>query len=94
MEAVAGVTGGAAVAGPGAARQDMAPAGGFERALARLEQSEHRAAGLLSRMASGEGGNLHRVMLEMEAVRMQFELLMQVRNRLLDAYQEVMRMQV
>lgn len=94
MDAIAGVASGEGASALDSKRPDPVPAGGFARVLARLEQSEHRAAGLLSQMAGGEAGNLHRVMLEMETVRMQFELLMQVRNRLLDAYQEVMRMQV
>lgn len=48
----------------------------------------------MQQLASGESGNLHQVMLRLEEARLSFQLLMQVRNRLLESYQDVMRMQV
>jgi flagellar hook-basal body complex protein FliE len=48
----------------------------------------------LQRLASGEVENLHQVMLRLEQSRLSFQLMLQVRNRLLESYQEVMRMQV
>ena len=48
----------------------------------------------MQRLAAGESGNLHQVMLRLEEARLSFQLLMQVRNRLLESYQDVMRMQV
>jgi flagellar hook-basal body complex protein FliE len=48
----------------------------------------------LQQLALGEAPNLHEVMLRLEESRISFQLAMQVRNRLLEAYQEVMRMQV
>lgn len=48
----------------------------------------------LQQLATGTAPNLHQVMIGLEESRLSFQLLMQVRNRLLDAYQEVMRMQV
>lgn len=48
----------------------------------------------IQKMAVGEPQNLHEVMIHMEEARLSFQLLVQVRNRLLEAYQEVMRMQV
>lgn len=48
----------------------------------------------LQALASGETGDLHRVMIRLEESRLGFQLMLQVRNRLLESYQEVMRMQV
>jgi flagellar hook-basal body complex protein FliE len=45
-------------------------------------------------LALGNTQNLHEVMMGIEQSRLQFELLMQVRNKLLEGYQELMRMQV
>ena len=46
------------------------------------------------KLALGETDNLHQVMLSLERARTSLELVVQVRNRLLDAYQDVLRMQV
>lgn len=48
----------------------------------------------LQSLAAGNVDNLHQVMLRMEESRMSFQLMLQVRNRLLESYQELMRMQV
>ena len=48
----------------------------------------------LQRLATGEVQNLHQVMMNLEESRLSFQLLMQVRNRLLEAYQDVMKMQI
>ena len=48
----------------------------------------------LQQLALGDAQNLHEVMIRLEESRISFQLVMQVRNRLLEAYQDVMRMQV
>jgi len=48
----------------------------------------------LQQLAVGDVQNLHQVMIHMEEARMSFQLLMQVRNRVLETYQELMRMPV
>jgi flagellar hook-basal body complex protein FliE len=48
----------------------------------------------LQALATGNVENLHQVMVRLEESRMSFQLVMQVRNRALEAYQELMRMQV
>src|SRR5215216_7667384 len=49
---------------------------------------------LLQRLATGEVDNLHQVMLSLEEAKLSFQLLVQVRNKLLEAYQDILRMQV
>ncbi|MDF0606923.1 flagellar hook-basal body complex protein FliE [Neisseriaceae bacterium TC5R-5] len=70
------------------------PLNGFEQVLQQVEQQENTLGNLLNGLASGQVDNLHQVMLGMEEAKMQFELLLQVRNRALEAYQELMRMQI
>lgn len=48
----------------------------------------------LQSLAIGRETNLHHVMLTLEEAKLSFQLLMQVRNKVLDAYQEIMRTQV
>jgi flagellar hook-basal body complex protein FliE len=48
----------------------------------------------LLHLASGDVSNLHQVMIRLEESKISFQLMLQVRNRLLESYQELMRMQV
>jgi len=49
---------------------------------------------LVQKLALGEADNLHQVMMALDEAKLSFNLLVQVRNKLLDAYSDVMRMQV
>lgn len=76
----------------------QAPAGDFaawlDQGLAQLNQQIVSADVQVRKLAAGEVDNLHQVMLSMEEAKMTFQLALQVRNRLLEAYQEVLRMQI
>ncbi|MBV1787726.1 flagellar hook-basal body complex protein FliE [Marinobacterium sp. D7] len=48
----------------------------------------------VQKLATGEEDNLHQVMMSLEKAKLSFELGLQVRNKLLEGYQEIMRMQV
>lgn len=48
----------------------------------------------LQALALGEAASLHQVMVHLEESRISLQLLLQVRNRVLEAYQDVMKMQV
>ena len=48
----------------------------------------------MQRLATGDIQNLHQVMIRLEESRISFQLMLQVRGRLLEAYQDVMRMQI
>jgi flagellar hook-basal body complex protein FliE len=45
-------------------------------------------------LALGKPDNLHTVMLSVAQADLSFRLFLEIRNRLTDAYQEIMRMQV
>jgi flagellar hook-basal body complex protein FliE len=48
----------------------------------------------LQKLAVGDSQNLHQIMMNLEESRISFQLMMQVRNRLLEAYQDIMKMQI
>jgi flagellar hook-basal body complex protein FliE len=77
---------------------DSAPAGGFaawlDKELSNVNSQIVNADSQVRKLAAGEVDNLHQVMISMEEAKMSFQLALQVRNRLLEAYQEVLRMQV
>ena len=55
-------------------------------------QSE--AGKAVQRMVSGEATDIHEVMIAVEKAKTSFELLVEIRNKSIDAYREIMRMQV
>lgn len=48
----------------------------------------------VQRLAAGEAPNLHQVMIDLEQAKVSLQLVMQVRNHLLDAYRELIQMQM
>jgi flagellar hook-basal body complex protein FliE len=66
----------------------------LDRELSALNAQLGTAEQSLTQLASGESGNLHRVMLDIEQARLSFQLAVQVRNKLLESYQDLMRMQI
>ncbi len=48
----------------------------------------------MQQVAVGDAQSLHQVMIRLEESRLSFELMLHVRNRVLEAYQDLMKMQV
>ena len=48
----------------------------------------------ISRVELEDSGSIHEAMIALEKASISFRTMMQVRNKILEAYQEVMRMQV
>lgn len=82
---------------------DAAPAvagggGGFsgllENAIQTVEASQNAGSQAVEQFLSGEGGELHSTILAVERASLSFDLFLQVRNKVVSAYQEVMRLQM
>lgn len=48
----------------------------------------------LTQLASGHAENLHQTMITLEEAKLSFQYLEQIRNRLMSAYQELLREQI
>jgi flagellar hook-basal body complex protein FliE len=72
--------------------------GSFSKVLGQMVQevnAKQAAAGeSVNGLLTGQNVNLHQAMIAMEEANVSFQLMVEVRNRLLDSYQELMRMQV
>ena len=70
----------------------------FENTLANLSHGvtdKQTAAGdALRGLTSGQNVSLHQAMISMEEASVSFQLMVEVRNKLLESYQELMRMQI
>lgn len=62
--------------------------------LAEVNEMQKRADTMAMDLASGKSENLHETMLATTQAELTFNLMVQLRNRALEAYQEVMRMPV
>jgi flagellar hook-basal body complex protein FliE len=75
-----------------------ASGGSFPKILNQLldsaSQSHERVEAAVRDMALGQTDNLHGVMLKMAQADLSFHLILEIRNRLTEAYQEIMKMQV
>lgn len=62
--------------------------------LAEVNDMQKKADTMAMEVASGKSENLHETMLATTQAEITFNLMVQLRNRALEAYQEVMRMPV
>ena len=69
-------------------------AGWLQSNLVEVNQQLLEGDAKLQKFVTGETANLHEVMLSLEKSKVSFELILAVRNKMLEAYQEVMRMQI
>ena len=73
-------------------------AGGFQSvlsdAIARVEQFQQNSQNAIDKFLSGEDEEVHKVALATQQAELGFDLFLQMRNKVVSAYQEVMRMQM
>ncbi|BCA79105.1 flagellar hook-basal body complex protein FliE [Desulfuromonas sp. AOP6] len=85
--------------GPAATSATKAePVGGFAQTLKEVldqtNQSQLNADKAVERLHTGEAQSLHEVMISLEEADISMRLMVQMRNKVVEAYQEIMRMQV
>jgi flagellar hook-basal body complex protein FliE len=66
----------------------------FADAVQKVEDFRMNAGQSVDRFLSGEGEELHDVAIKSTQAELSFDLFLQVRNKVISAYQEVMRIQV
>ena len=63
-------------------------------AIGRVEQFQQNSETSIGKFLSGEDQEVHKVALATQQAGIAFDLFLQVRNKVVAAYQEVMRMQM
>jgi flagellar hook-basal body complex protein FliE len=66
----------------------------LSNAIDQVEVSRGDASKTLDQFLAGEGEDLHSTILASQRAELEFQMFMQVRNKVVAAYQEVMRMQM
>jgi flagellar hook-basal body complex protein FliE len=83
-----------AVAAPGLGNSGTSFKDVLNGAINEVESSRASAAEGVNRFLSGEGDDLHSTILASQRAELEFQMFMQVRNKVVSAYQEVMKMQL
>ena len=63
-------------------------------AIQSIESQQNKASDSIQKFLSGENEELHTTVLATQKATLAFELGLQVRNKVVDAYQEIMKMQM
>lgn len=92
--AVGGVSFPAAVAEPAGRGAGAGFRQVLEGAVAAVENSRGEAARAVEQFLRGEGAELHTTLLAVQKAELTLELFLEARNKVLQAYQEIMRMQI
>lgn len=66
----------------------------IENLLAKANEPQLQADQAFEKLVTGESNNVHDVVMSAVKADLSFRLVLELRNRLTDAYQEIMRMQV
>lgn len=69
-------------------------ASALKKSLTEVNDMQQKADAAITALASGEKVSLHETMIAMEQADVSFRMMMQVRNKIVEAYQEILRMQV
>lgn len=83
---------------PTAAQKAVKQGGDFadqlKDAINSTNEAQVNADQAVEQLHSGQAGNLHEVMISLEKADISMRLFVQLRNKAVDAYQEIMRMNV
>ena len=66
----------------------------FKQALGEVNAAQAESDKLTNQLVTGEVKDIHEVMIASQKASLSLQLTLQVRNKVVEAYQEVMRMQV
>ena len=83
-----------AIQAPGDAKASGEFRGVLEGAIQSVEKTRTQASQAVEGFLAGDGQELHSAILATQRADLAFELGLQVRNKVVQAYQEVMRMQM
>ncbi|WP_085523982.1 flagellar hook-basal body complex protein FliE [Tuberibacillus sp. Marseille-P3662] len=79
---------------PSAAQAGKAFGHQLQQAIQNVNQSQNSAEQAITDLAQGQADNLHNVMIKMQKSEVMLQTTVNVRNKAVNAYREIMRMQI
>lgn len=64
----------------------------LQESMQKVEELQTEAEKQVEGMVSGQGADVHSAMIAVEKADLSFQLMMQVRNKIVDAYQQISQM--
>ena len=83
-----------AIQTPGVSSQPGAFQNVLNGAIQTIESAQTDASSAVQQFLTGQNEELHTAALAVQKAQMSFELGLQVRNKVVDAYQQIMQMQI
>jgi flagellar hook-basal body complex protein FliE len=65
----------------------------LQQSMDQVESAQGDAATQVAQLLNGKGADLHSAMIAVEKADLSFQLMMQVRNKIVQAYQQISNMQ-
>lgn len=66
----------------------------LKQAIGQVNEAQLQAGRAIDALMTGESQDIHRTMVALQQADISFQLMMQIRNKLIAAYEEIQRMQV
>jgi flagellar hook-basal body complex protein FliE len=89
--ATPGSTGAASAAGGSAGESDFMST--LQESMNAVEGAQGEAQSQVAQLLTGQGADVHSAMIAVEKADLSFQLMMQVRNKIVQAYQQISSMQ-
>jgi flagellar hook-basal body complex protein FliE len=68
--------------------------GSLKDAIAQVNEVQLDASQAVDKFVTGESENVHQMMMALQKADVSFQLMMQIRNKLVSAYEDIQRMQM
>jgi flagellar hook-basal body complex protein FliE len=79
---------------PGKADEGASFGDMLKSAISTVNELQKQSDKEIQKLMTGEAEDLHTTMIAVEKADLSFQLMMQVRNKIVQAYEEIMRMQI
>lgn len=66
----------------------------MKSSIASVDKAQKDSDNAVRKLATGEENDIHNTMITMEKAEISFQLMMAVRNKIIAAYETIMRMQI
>jgi flagellar hook-basal body complex protein FliE len=78
----------------GSTRENTSFSEAMKKQLGEVNELQMQSEKASEALAVGEADNIHEVMIRTEEAKLALEMTVQIRNKVVEAYQEIMKMQI